>query len=103
MTILAFWSVDLGDLDIERHTLDDMSDLDAFDILWHKRDELNARFYDMESHYGAKDPYGLGYDPWIADSDQFQEDYNDEELDDGGWWTKVLHIPSDDVKLVINE
>lgn len=100
MTILAFWTV--GSYEVERHTLDNVSDLDAFDILWHKRDELCARFYDMDSHYGNKDTYGIGYDPWIADSDQFQEDYNDEDLD-SGYWTKVLHIPSDDVKQVINE
>ena len=45
MTILAFWTV--GSYEVERHTLDNVSDLDAFDILWHKRDELCARFYDM--------------------------------------------------------
>ena len=96
MTILAFWTVD--SCDVERHTLDDMSDLDAFDILWHKRDELRATFYDINTrNYG--DPMGMY---GIGNASDFEQDYNDEELD-GGMWTKVIHLDEDYVKQIINE
>lgn len=96
MTILAFWHV--GYFKVERHTLDNVSDLDAFDILWHKRDELNARFYHVDSR-GYTDPlsqYG------ILSASDFEEDYNNEELD-GGHWTRVMHLDREDVKQVIND
>lgn len=93
MTILVFWSV--GSYEIERHTLDNVSDLDAFDILWHKRDELDARFYDMTERRTG-DFYLMG-----TPSD-FEEDYNDEMLD-GGHWVKVLHLDEEYVKQIIEE
>lgn len=93
MKILAFWTV--GSYEVERHTLDNMSDLDAFDILWHKRDELDVKFYDMTERRTG-DFYLMG-----TPSD-FEEDYNDEMLD-GGHWCKVLHLDEEDVKQVINE
>lgn len=96
MTILAFWTVD--DYDVERHTLDDVSDLDAFDILWHKSDELNARFYNMDTS-SYSDPLGQY---GILNASDFEEDYNNEMLD-GGQWTKVLRVDKYDVKQIINE
>lgn len=92
MTILAFWTV--GSYEVERHTLDNASDLDAFDILWNKRDELDVKFYDMTKRRTG-DFYLMG-----TPSD-FEEDYNDEMLD-GGHWCKVLHITTYDVKQIIN-
>lgn len=90
MTIFAFWQV--GSYKVERHTLDNVSDLDAFDILWHKRDELCARFYSPESDYTLP--------IWTAS--EFEDDYNNEELD-GGLWTKVMKVDREDVKQIINE
>ena len=96
MTILVFWTA--GNYEVERHTLDNVSDLDAFDILWHKRDELGARFYDMDtSSYSA--PFGQY---GILNASDFEEDYNDEMLD-GGFWCKVLSVDEEDVKQIINE
>lgn len=91
MTILVFWSV--GSYEIERHTLDDVSDEEAFDILWHKRDELDARFYDIEYD---------GYDRHMLNGSEFEQDYNDELLD-GGKWVKVLHIDEEYVKQIMEE
>lgn len=96
MTILAFWAV--GNYEVERHTLDDVSDLDAFDILWHKRDELNARFYNMDTS-SYSDPFGQY---GILNASDFVEDYNNEELD-GGQWTRVIRLDKYDVKQIINE
>lgn len=96
MTILAFWTV--GNYEVERHTLDDVSDLDAFDILWHKRDELNARFYNMDtsSYSDSFGQYG------ILNASDFVEDYNNEELD-GGQWTRVIRLDEEYVEQIINE
>lgn len=96
MTILAFWEV--GSYDVERHTLDNVSDIEAFDILWHNRDILDAVFYNMDTK-SYSDP--LGY-YGIRNASDFEDDYNDEFLD-GEHWTKVLHLDSDDVKRIIDE
>lgn len=90
MTILAFWSVDSK---IERHTLDEVSHEEAFDILWHLRDEIEVHFYDIEYE---------GYDMHMLNGPEFEQDYNDELLD-GGHWVKVLYIPSDDVKRIMED
>jgi len=96
MTILVFWEV--GSYDVERHTLDNVSDIDAFDILWHKRDELYARFYNMDTS-SYSDPFGqYGF----LNASDFEEDYNDEELD-GGQWTKVLRVDKEDIMKIIEE
>lgn len=92
MTILAFWTI-ISD-EVDRHTLEGMFDLEAFDILWHKRDELDARFYSMDSD--QFDQYG------IRNASDFQEDYNNTDLD-GGKWTKVLVLDEDYVKQIIEE
>lgn len=91
MTILAFWKVGGGE--VERHTLDVVSHEEAFDILWHNRDKLEAHFYDIEYK---------GYDRHILNASEFEDDYNDELYDDG-YWVKVLHIPSDDVKRIMED
>lgn len=96
MTILAFWEV--GSYDVERHTLDNVSDVEAFDILWHKQDELNARFYNMDTS-SYSDPYGQY---GILNASDFEEDYNDEYLD-GEHWTKVMRIDEEDVKKIVEE
>ena len=99
MTILAFYPVN-NDLGWERHDFDCMDDEKAFKVLWEHGDEVYARFYDMESHFGDRNTYDLPYP--MRDADDFEEDYNDEELD-GGWWCKTLHVPSDYVKQVMGE
>ena len=96
MTILAFWPV--GSYEVERHTLDNVSDVDAFDILWHKRDELGANFYNLDTS-SYSDPFGQY---GILNASDFEEDYNDEVLDRGNW-VKVLRVDVDYVKQIINE
>lgn len=96
MTILVFWEV--GSYDVERHTLDNVSDIDAFDILWHKQDELNARFYNMDTS-SYSDPLGQY---GILNASDFEEDYNNEMLD-GGQWTKVLRVNKEDIMKIIEE
>lgn len=96
MTILAFWEV--GSYDVERRTLDNVSDVEAFDILWHKRDELDARFYNMDTS-SYSDPFGQY---GILNASDFEEDYNNEELD-GGQWTKVMRIDEEDVRKIVEE
>lgn len=95
MTILAFWAV--GSDEVDRHTLEGMFDLEAFDILWHKRDELNARFYnpDTRDYSDQIDQRG------IKNASDFEDDYNDRRL----VWklTKVLVLDEDYVKQIINE
>lgn len=96
MTILAFWEV--GSYEVERHTLDGVSAVEAFDILWHKRNELDVRFYNMDtsSYSNPFDQYG------ILNASDFEEDYNDEYLD-GEHWTKVIRIDEVYVKQIVEE
>lgn len=96
MLILVFWTV--VSYEVERHTLDNVSDVDAFDILWHRRDELRARFYHMDtsSHSDPFGQYGIG------NASDFEEDYNNEELD-GGHWTKVIRIDEEHAKQIVEE
>lgn len=90
MRVLAFW--DVRNYEIERHTLDNVSDIEAFDILWHKRDELNARFYNVSERDSDL----------FLNADDFETDYNDELLD-GGHWCKTLRLTSYDAKQIIYE
>ena len=81
MTILVFYAVD-NDFDWERHTFDELSDEQAFEMMWEERGSDDLHFYDVESRdYGSR----------ILNGDEFEMDYNDELLD-GGWWVKVLHV-----------
>lgn len=96
MTILVFWPVDNDKVD--RHTLDNVSDLDAFDILWHERDELRAVFYRMDTQ-DHSDPFGQ-YRIWNASD--YVRDYNDTLLD-GEMWTTFLVLDDEDVKRIIEE
>lgn len=96
MTILAFWSVD--NIYVDRHLLDNVSSIDAFEILYYKRDELNARFYDLGT-FSYSDP--LSQDG-ILNAYDFEEDYNDEILD-GGRWCKVITIDREDVERIVKE
>lgn len=96
MTILVFWTV--GSYEVRRHTLEGMFDLEAFDILWHKRDELEARFYHMDTS-SYSDPFGQY---GILNASDFVEDYNDEILD-GGKWTCIIRLDEEYVKQIIEE
>ena len=98
MTILAFYPVD-NDLDLERYSFEDMLHEDAFRLLWKNRRKLDARFYNIEDFVCDYDEYGLRR--YLGSADDFEQDYNDEELDNGGWWCKALLIPSDTVKEII--
>lgn len=100
MTILAFWPVGyMGENIPERDTFDCVTHEEAFKELWEKRKKWNVRFYDMES-FILDDAHGLRRHFGVAD--EFEEDYNNEELD-GGYWCKALLVPSDYVKQVIGE
>lgn len=100
MTILAFYPVN-NSLDWERHTFDNDTDEEAFKTLWMNRISGYVNFYDMESHFGNRNTYDIPGHPFV-DADDFETDYNDEELD-GGWWVKPLHVPSDAVKRILAE
>lgn len=98
MTILVFYPVD-NDLGWERDA-DQVACLDddmAFKKMWEERDGLEARFYNMDtkSYSDPLDQYG------IRNAADFEEDYNDEELDGGNWWSKVLLVSEIFVKHVI--
>jgi len=81
-----------------REDFENMLDLDAFKTLWENRHKAAARFYDMDSHYGDRGEFEQS----MGNADEFETDYNDEVLD-GGWWCKVLHIPSDVVREIVNK
>ena len=93
MTIIAFWKV--GSYDVERHTLDDVSDLEAFKILYEKRLELDVRFYNMDSRSWSDPLSRFG----IMNAAEFEEDYNDEYLD-GEMWVKHMVLNPIDVESV---
>lgn len=95
MKILAFWS---AGSELERDAFECMSELDAFDILWHKRDELSALFYDLDARLYNDSKWQHD----IRSMSDFEDDYNDEYLD-GGMWCKMLYIDEEDVKQIINE
>ena len=96
MTILALYPVN-NDLGWGREDFENMPHNDAFNVLWWNRYRLGARFYNVES-FTEDDIYELSQ--YIGNADDFETDYNDEELD-GGWWCKALLIPSDKVKEII--
>lgn len=97
MTLLVFYTVENG-LNWGRHDFDNLGDRDAFEKIWRNRRALDARIFDMESHYGD-DVYGFGQE--LCHSEDFEEDYND-ELFDGGWWTKALHLTSAEVESILH-
>ena len=97
MTILALYKVDNA-LGWERDAteLACVSDDLAFKRMFNNREELDARFYNMDHcNYGDPlDQFG------ILNADDFVTDYND-ELYDGGWWTLVFHVDDEFVKEVV--
>lgn len=98
MTILAFYPV-LNGMDWDRETFEEMSHEDAFKLMWQNRYKADVRFFDMDSSWDY-DAYDLGQ--FFCHSGDFEEIYNDEELD-GGYWVKTLYVRSDYVKQVIVE
>lgn len=97
MTILAFWQV--GNAGFERGDLDCISHEEAFEKLWKNQYDLCARFYDLES-FACDDAYGLHN--YIGNADDFEVDYNNEELD-GGLWCKAMLVSSDYVSSIVVE
>ncbi len=98
MTILAFWPAGIVENIPERHTYDNEAHIDAFKKLWENRNIWNVRFYDMESH-ASNDAYG--FQKYFCNADDFEEDYNHEDLD-GGHWCKALLVRSDEVRTIIS-
>ena len=91
MTILAFYKIDYG-----RHTYDDELHIDALKQLLSLDDE-EVRFYAIDYDYNEI-PQGSR----LMSRDEFEVDYNDEILDNGGWWCKTLVIPTDDVNKILD-
>lgn len=97
MTILAFYPVN----GMDRHQFDCEMHEDIFRTLYEKKlSGGDIKLYDIEAQeddhpYGDLSQYG------ILTASDFQEDYNDEILDNGEWWTIVLVVPSDDIKEII--
>lgn len=96
MLVLVFWEV--GSYEVKRHTLDNVSDTEALDIFWHKRDELRARFYNMDTS-SYSDPFGQY---GILNASDFEEDYNNADLDDG-YWTKVIRLDEAYVQQIVED
>ena len=98
MTILAFYPVDnaLG-WDRFPAELGCLEQDMAFKKMWFERDGLDAKFYDMgHKDYGDKlGQYG------IKNADEFEDDYNDEDLD-GGFWVKVFIVDRAFVEEVVS-
>lgn len=95
MRILVFWSVDS---DFERHEFDCDTDEYAFEQLWKNRDEVGARFFDM----GARMYNDSNWQHGIASLADFEDDYNNEELD-GGYWCLILDLDENYVKQIVEE
>ena len=98
MTILALYPV-WNEMGFGRRTFDIAFDDTAFEMLWCNRQKCGVIFFDMESHAADMDTYDLECSE-IFCSDEFEDAYNNEVFD-GGWWAKVLHVPSDDVMKII--
>lgn len=83
--ILAFYKVS-NSKEYERHTFDDKRPETIIDMLNELGDE-EYRMYDTNAYgYGSVQPC-----PNLAD---FEDDYNNEDLD-GGWWCIVINLKSD--------
>ena len=82
--ILAFYKVD-NSKKYERHTFDNYRPETIKEML-DELDDDEVHFFDTE-HYG----WGAEPSPNLAD---FEEMYNDEELDEG-WWCIVINLKSD--------
>lgn len=83
--IIAFYKVD-NSLNYERHEFDQFCDQpqEVLDML-QRLPEDEVKFYDADQYsWQSKEPS-------LAD---FEEDYNDEELD-GGWWCIVIQEPKE--------
>ena len=90
MIIVAFYIVDCAG----RHEYDDWYHADAFKELL-KLDGDDVRFYAVDFGY-HEIPQGC----ILRSQEEFEDDYNNEELD-GGWWSKTLMIPTDDVNEIL--
>lgn len=83
--ILAFYKVN-NSLAYLRNEFDKFYDQPEIIIeKLNKLPEDEVKFYDTD-HFG----YGAVPSPNLAD---FVEDYNDEELDGGGWWVIAINNP----------
>lgn len=72
------------------------SDSIIFEELWRRRESLGAHFYDMDDRYGFRGELN----EYLGSSDDFETDYNN-ELFDGGYWCKVVHLLPSVVKDII--
>ena len=95
MRLLVFWSVSS---DYDRDDFDLGTEVDAFKSLWGKREDIGARFYDLD----AKSYNDCLYQYGIMSVPDLEDDYNNEDLD-GGYWCKVLNVPTKKVYEVINK
>lgn len=77
-TLIAFYKVDS---EFDRHSFDTMDDNEIYEKL-SQMSTNDCVIYDLSTNKGT------GKELDLAD---FERDYNDELLD-GGWWTKVLVI-----------
>ena len=94
MTILCLWSANSDRFN--RTWLEENSDTIIFETLWKKREALGAHFYDMDDRYGSRGELNQ----YLGSSDEFETDYND-ELFDGGHWSKVVHLLPSVIKEII--
>lgn len=80
----------------DRAWLEQASDCVIFECLWKHREDIGARFFDMNDRYGFRGELNQ----YLGSSDDFETDYND-ELFDGGHWCRVVHLLPSVVKAII--
>lgn len=95
MKLLVFWSVGTK---FDRDGFELMDDVVVFNTLYHKRDELGTKIYDLDARLYNDTMWQYG----IGSLSDLEDDYNNEDLD-GGYWCKVLFIDEKDVKQIIGE
>ena len=97
MTIIVFYPVS-NPFDWGRDEFPCFEDDLAFKKFWEEREELGAVFYNMSTR-SYSDRFGqLGF----LNAADFETDYNDEILDNGGKWCRVFTLGEDWVWEVVN-
>ena len=74
----------------------ELSDENAFKVIWANKDQMGATFYNMDSKEDDEFLYLNG----ILNAKNFKEDYN-EGVHDKGCWTECLHLKEEFIKQTI--
>ena len=91
MRLLVFWTADE-----DSALFDGMGPIEAFETLYRHREELGARIYDLDAMNYNDSMQQDG----IKSMSDFEDDYNNEDLD-GGFWSMVLEVGDSFVKRIV--